>query len=352
MGPVIRAVLFDMDGVLVDAKQSYFATICKTVDVYLESIFGFSGDPNVPCLDMKHIYTLKSAGGFNNEWDATRAFLRAIVAGLSWPDPPKEVSSDGWSAWLQANGLRLSKEEAVQKANLDTYVRKLKDAGGGPKAVEAVCKRQGSAWVLGAGQVTGENLVERIFQEIYLGPDHFKDTYQSPARFHTGVGYMEQEQAVIPPAHVRWVTGQMPCGIATGRPKREAQLALDLLGYNDSFGAVLTLDDARQEERLRGDGVRREKPHPYTLVEAMKRLGVSGDFIFFGDLTDDMLAAKEAARVMQVQCVPIAVISDGPTHAAAMRAAGAVDVIMDYHETARVLKKWIPSLLGEPERAF
>jgi len=158
---------------------------------------------------------------------------------------------------------------------------------------------------------------------------------------------MEQEEAVIPPDSIHWITEVMPTAIATGRPRLEAQLALDLLGYDDRFGAVLTLDDAKEEERLRGDGVRLEKPHPFTLVEAMNRLGVQGDFIFFGDLTDDMLAAKRAAQKMKVQCVPIGVVTGGSKQVEAMRAAGAEDVVLDFSQTRAVLEKWIPSLVDE-----
>jgi HAD superfamily phosphatase len=61
----MTALLFDMDGVLVDVSQSYLVTIQKTVDFFLGDPIGFA-----------EIQEYKNRGGMNNDWDLTEAVLR------------------------------------------------------------------------------------------------------------------------------------------------------------------------------------------------------------------------------------------------------------------------------------
>jgi HAD superfamily hydrolase (TIGR01548 family) len=62
--PKDYAILFDMDGVLVDVKNSYRKAILETVQF-------FSGEKPLP----REIQQLKEKGGYNNDWDLTQALL-------------------------------------------------------------------------------------------------------------------------------------------------------------------------------------------------------------------------------------------------------------------------------------
>ncbi|MGH9475207.1 MAG: HAD family hydrolase [Terriglobales bacterium] len=59
------ALVFDLDGVLVDVSQSFRACIGRT----LEAMGGLA-------VDDSEILELKLSGGFNNDWDVTREMLR------------------------------------------------------------------------------------------------------------------------------------------------------------------------------------------------------------------------------------------------------------------------------------
>ncbi|MBN1224990.1 MAG: TIGR01548 family HAD-type hydrolase [Candidatus Aminicenantes bacterium] len=72
----MTAVLFDMDGVLVDVSQSYLVTIQKTVEFFL-------GNP----IDLPEIREYKNRGGMNNDWDLTEVVLRE----RGKPVPQKEI---------------------------------------------------------------------------------------------------------------------------------------------------------------------------------------------------------------------------------------------------------------------
>ncbi len=60
-----KAVLFDMDGVLVDVSQSYRKAIQQTVQ--------FFADTEATTAEIQHF---KEQGGYNNDWDLTEAILQ------------------------------------------------------------------------------------------------------------------------------------------------------------------------------------------------------------------------------------------------------------------------------------
>ena len=68
----MKAILFDLDGVLIDVRQSYWQTIQKTVNL-------FSGIQ----IETDCIPEYKKQGGMNNDWDLTEKILRDL--GLQIP---------------------------------------------------------------------------------------------------------------------------------------------------------------------------------------------------------------------------------------------------------------------------
>lgn len=62
----LEAILFDMDGVLVDVSNSYRVAIQKTVRYFTHEK-----------IDVGEITTLKNAGGYNNDWRLTEAILES-----------------------------------------------------------------------------------------------------------------------------------------------------------------------------------------------------------------------------------------------------------------------------------
>lgn len=62
----IEAILFDMDGVLVDVSQSYHYAIKKTAEFFTREEIQFS-----------EIWEYKNKGGYNNDWECTHAIISA-----------------------------------------------------------------------------------------------------------------------------------------------------------------------------------------------------------------------------------------------------------------------------------
>ncbi len=83
------ALLFDMDGVLIDESSSYRLAIQETVKV-------FSGKPVHP----GKIQKLKEKGGYNNDWDLTEALLLSRQIQV----PKAEIVKKFQELYLGANG--------------------------------------------------------------------------------------------------------------------------------------------------------------------------------------------------------------------------------------------------------
>ncbi len=62
----LEAILFDMDGVLVNVSQSYRYAIKKTAEFFTGEEIQFS-----------EIQEMKNRGGYNNDWDCTQAIISA-----------------------------------------------------------------------------------------------------------------------------------------------------------------------------------------------------------------------------------------------------------------------------------
>ncbi len=121
-----------------------------------------------------------------------------------------------------------------------------------------------------------------------------------------------------------WIAGlgkDLPLGIVTGRPRRDALRFLETHGLADVFSAIVTMEDAPP------------KPDPAPVRLALDRLGVTGAWMI-GDTPDDMVAARGAG------VLPVAVVGpgdDAATMGPALMRAGAARVLGDLHELEELL---------------
>jgi HAD superfamily hydrolase (TIGR01548 family) len=102
------AVLFDMDGVLVDVSESYRKTIMETVKF-------FSGELASP----EEIQHLKEQGGYNNDWDLTEALLKTRDKNVPKPDLIKKfqelyLGAEGKRGFIENEKWLLPKESLQQ----------------------------------------------------------------------------------------------------------------------------------------------------------------------------------------------------------------------------------------------
>jgi len=185
-----EALLFDLDGVLVDVSTSYRMVIIQTASRFL-------GKRVSPA----EVDRLKLQPGMNNDWDTTAALLRS-------------------------HNVLVPRPELIS-----------------------------------------------VFQGFYRGNGGRP-------------GLMASERWLLPKRRLRELAANYRLGIVTGRPLEEARLALQRSGTDYCFQTIIALEDTG----------RRQKPDPYGLRLALRRLGV-GRAAYFGDSPDDMAAARSAGVI-------------------------------------------------------
>jgi len=304
-------LIFDMDGVLIDVSRSYRETIQRTVQIYLKTCLGFKDGQAEPVTN-EDISLFKSTGGFNNDWDLTSGLLLYLLSISGFPLSPKKrkfSSINGLISHLKTRSSNLNKNipQLIQRKNLPPFIKKVKSGGGGLKGIRKTLKAPWEGWVYGDGDLNQENVVKRIFQEVYLGKK-FTSFYHLPPLFHKKQGLYLQERLIIPRNMLSSLEKRFRLGIASGRPRFEAELALKRFRLSPYFDSMVTLDECQQEEtrifRATGRRVKYTKPHPYSLLRVVQEINIPYPQCgYVGDVVDDMLAARAARKELDILAI-------------------------------------------------
>jgi len=308
----IGLLIFDMDGVLVDVSRSYRKAIQKTVRIYFETCLGREkGHGNL--VTQEEISLFKSIGGFNNDWDLTSALILYLLSSSGLPPLARKKPFSTISDAVQYLKTRSSPFHArmnrlLEKKRLSVPVKHIISCGGGLRGVRLALRETTGAswdgWVYRSGDIDRENLIKRIFQELYLGKQFALSTRLRPL-FSTGPGYYLSERLLIPRTILTALRKRVHLGIASGRPRFEALLALKRFQILSLFDSIVTLDECEEEERRilkkTGARVKRTKPHPYSILRVARETGTDrlrGGYI--GDVVDDMHAARAAKKTLDI----------------------------------------------------
>jgi len=184
-------LIFDMDGVLIDVSKSYRETIRQTIHICLKTCLGFQmGERGL--ISEEDITLFKSIGGFNNDWDLTSALLLYLlsISGLPPFKKKKRFSSiEEIVSYLKKRSSRFPRNmiNLLQKKHLPPFIKEVKSLGGGLKGVLRTSAGSWDGWVYRSRELDKENLVQRIFQELYLG-NQFTFHYHLPPLFYRGKG--------------------------------------------------------------------------------------------------------------------------------------------------------------------
>jgi len=284
------AIVFDMDGVLVDVRRSYKKAVVETV-----ALLCSDAQCDAPSPDGGWVVAMKAAGGFNNDWDLSRALVRGCL-------------------------------RHQQGFDIHGYASALQAFGGGPAAVDSVLGLAPPHPVLAADAVA-EDRIKRVFQEYYLGESLFERIYGvcRETVVDSPTGLIDDEDSIVGLAVLDALS--VPLGLATGRPTTEAEYTLARFGLSSSFSVVVTHDDVVTSGS-------RGKPDPWVLQETRRRLGMneSHRLAYVGDLPDDMRAAVGAGFD------PIGFCWESDVEMSELRAAGARVVCQTPSELLSVLR--------------
>lgn len=314
----LDVLVFDVDGVLIDVSESYRNAIRQTVQLYLEACLGLSSYDS-DLVSYEDVAAFKLAGGFNNDWDLTTGILKYFLAMLDH-QPGNCLSSEATSeqviTYLRETGAHVDTtgEALRQQKDVLGFAEALSAAGGGLDAVWKILDGQNDHLLFARGDLRRTNLVQRIFQELYLGEECFIREYGEMPLIHNGPGLIRRERLTISPQVLTELGGRVALGIATGRPYNEAIYALETAGILNKFRSLVAHEDKEQAEQKvfaeTGQQISLGKPHPFPLLEAVRRIA-SGSVrcAYIGDVPDDVRAANAARQEMDfisIGCLAVA----------------------------------------------
>ncbi|MGZ6124893.1 MAG: HAD family hydrolase [Myxococcales bacterium] len=244
----VRGVVLDVDGVLLDARGSYHAVAEEAARRAIVPLVGEAAARAVPFDRAREVPAFKASGGFNDDWEMSRAIALLL--------------------YLRARG------EAPDLA------RFLAEAGG--RGVSALYAShpipvEGGTVARICGALYGGSMCRELFG--FEATDALPD---APER-----GMWENEEVLPDPRLLSAVAAKFPLALYTGRNPGEAHLAQRLCGLKIPPDLCWV-----------ADGHRPRKPDPAGLLwltHALLRRAPAGSMVLFiGDTADDQAASQAA----------------------------------------------------------
>ncbi len=278
---VVDAVVFDVDGVIIDVHHSYPYVICAAADHYLRSI-GFYGE-KASVVPAETVF-FKAAGGFNSDWTLAQAI---VLCYLVKAEVTTSRNLDGLSA---------------ASPDLETIARAAGEYGGGieglRQALETLLELHDWLEVEAAWD---RPQITRLCQGFYAGSE-------SPIVFGvtdpviTGPGLMMQEKPILPRTVLE--EAGLSYGLYTGRNYGETLKAMELAGMQGMF--------RREAMMTETEGLKKPNPEGLSRIASVLRPRL---MVFCGDNLDDWQTASryEAERALgEPPCLFCGVLGGSP----------------------------------------
>ncbi len=254
----IDAVIFDMDGVLLDISGSIRVVNCLSVPYYLRTVLGWPAPDDL--LTSDDIEMFKNAGGFNDDWDLTYALvLHYLWKGHEFPDASPET----------LNTLQPS---------LARYASRIRDRGGWLRAAEEIVfEKLSKEDRLAVETHYRKPVIRQCFQELYAG-EYSERLYGFAPTLYHGRGYANDDRLLLDLAKLP--EGKM-IGVQTGRTLEEARIGLERCGLAHRIPETQVV--------TKSDGF--QKPQPGGLAKLAERMGFT-NALYIGDALDDLRTVK------------------------------------------------------------
>lgn len=249
----VDTIIFDIDGVLINVKNSFRKVVVSTVNFYFSKFLGWKGNGSL--LEWEDTEFFKLAGGFNCDWNLTFACILFYLSCAQKMDI-KEID-------------KLSES----RCEIPEFTSKIKEAGGGIENAKKIAlssfSQKEKNKIL---KLADFKTIKEIFQELYAG-EKLEEVYgNSPHHIKNKKGFYKKEKIIIDsslPKHFKY-------GIISGRTWGEVKLALNLLNWQNFNRKNIICQD---------DGI--VKTNPLSLIRLSKRIKPKMG-VYVGDTVDDL----------------------------------------------------------------
>lgn len=305
----VEAIIFDCDGVLIDTRRSYDATIVRTARLILSRLVGVSLPSGV--ITPSIIYALRSSGGFNNDWDSTYVILLYLFSRL-----PKRILERFAQSYpdLPRGDLKLNSRSGIRGAvrrmhqGLSRFVEQA-DSSGIDSLERVLLRGRQPSWrrvalrsfkeILGYPQRGAESLLATVFDEIFYGPALFEAGRRRRPQFYLGAGAIEKETPIVTQTTLQQLADRVSTrnlGIASGRGTLAIAHTLgSLLDYFNPRARVLLEDEElKAGDNLSALRIERAKPAPYALLQSARPMKKFERALYVGDSAEDVIMTRRA----------------------------------------------------------
>ncbi len=294
----VDAIVFDCDGVLIDAGKSYDATMIKVADRLVQELLG----TKLPWREFgpSLILQLRRTGLFNNDWDTTYALI--MFSALALSEGHASVRANEATARIRriVNAFCASvKGVAPAHETVKRYLQSAIANSSQDSTLSRVRER------LGYPGSPPRSFMATVFDEIYHGSRLYRQMYGTAARYYSGEGLIERERILVGRRDLNSlnaVLGKGKLAIVTGRPFLPAKHVLKSMLAYFNRKASMFLGDMDVHPELAAELSSFRKPSGQGLVHASKTFS-SNMLLCVGDSAEDIMMVENArAEIPVLSC--------------------------------------------------
>ena len=257
-----EAIIFDIDGVLVDVKRSYNGAIIKTVQIILDEIYSIKISKEYPFEEM--ISKLRNTGGFNNDIDTTYAIILILLYGIL-------IKKMDTSKTIQMFGDMIKRLDEKGKESLE-------------KEFEKESGMQEIKEKLDYPKDNDDDIISTRFNEIFYGSKLFREQFKKEPIHYFDDPLIGNDIVIIREETIRLLSQKFNgnIGLISGRSKVASYFTLGKLVKYFNKDACVFLEDEKREY---------SKPNAFSLHRVFDKLKLK-NALYVGDSMADLLMVE------------------------------------------------------------
>jgi len=307
----IEVLILDFDGVVFSTKNSFWKTIQKTVNFYFLQLLKLKGS-YLNLVTQKEIQKFKDIGIYNDDWKLTKLFILYFLSALTLKSKScLKIIKEGDSLKEVLNIVQeLKKIFNSERLTITYLILVKKDKEKGFKPLLKFLKENDELKALQKifpdlidslpklksfiqTKVNKEDLIQKIFEEFYLGKKLYEESYNQPALFNLGRGFIENERPLITIETLKKLYEKFGrLIIYSERPRKQAIYVLEKFKLKDYFNLNSSYfrEEIHKFSFLGDPG----KPNPTPFFNLLKDLKAENKFsAYVGDTIAEAILIKK-----------------------------------------------------------
>ena len=312
----IKGVVFDCDGVLIDARLSYDLAIKNTISLILGNLISTKLDSNI--ISNQIIEKLRETGGFNNDCDTVYAIIIYILSNLDtkltiFTKIVNEIGFDKLKLdkkFLKVNGgIEMSKFILLKKLKGEIFPKFIKQLQTLNQCNIPTLKKlllnefgnEGNKIIKSLDNYTGynknikNNIITTIFDEFFYGEKLFNIKHNKRSQFTSTNGLIKNEKSIITLKSLETLEKMFTkenLGIVSGRSLISAKFTLKSLMNYFNKKALIFIEDEELKYKSKQLAAKIWKPNPYSLLKALNKLNTDNNILYVGNSSEDYIMTE------------------------------------------------------------